>query len=153
MARYSTILQAVIDRITAHTKPTKRLAGWRFAEGAPITSEVEGQKDYPIARMLIPDMPEKEHDQLPLIQGTMIIKLVVSTERAKGIVAHVKAVETFADALDLDDTDLDLLLGGIMSKPFAINIHDPFTPENGISINTSVTMTVTPLESARGGRS
>lgn len=153
MPRYSTIVSTLISRLQAHNVALGILAGFKFVT-IPV-ADPEGERDLAsgVLRMFLPEIKEKAHDQLAIISGgTFTMKLTVSTKKDSGIAAHVLACEKVMDAIELNGSTIDLLLGATLAKPLEISVGEPFIPDGGISINSHVTVTVVPKAFKSGAR-
>jgi hypothetical protein len=155
MGRYSSVIEALTDRINAHIAADGILDGWKFLETPEI--EAHGMRDFPAVALFMPDMAEAEHGRI-IADGSMTLKLTVSTKRKKdssGLIEHYEAIEKVLDAIELavgedDETTLDLWLSATLVKPMVVSIRDPFPLE--ISLNSHLFISATPRPRARGNR-
>lgn len=148
MGRYSNVVQALIERINSHLATDGLLEGFKFAD-TPI-DDPEGQSDFPVLRLWLPDMTELAHGR-NFVDGTMGLKLTVSTSKAAGVVDFVEHVELVLDALELNDQgEKDLSMGGTLARPLTATVRDCFAL--GLSLNAHVHLSVLPKPKARGAR-
>ena len=155
VGRYSSVIEALIARVTGHNVTGGILADFKWVQ-LPV-KEPSGKDDLPSLRLFMPDpIKEKAQPQLTVIDGgTMVLKLTVSTLLSEGLAAHLAAIESVLDAIEIDpETDaLDLLLSDTLTKPMDVTAcANPFMPENGFSTNSHILLTVTPKPRVSGGR-
>lgn len=150
MGLYSSIIQAVIDRMTYHCKPGRLLAGVKFV--AEPESDIEGADDYPVVRMFVPELTEERHPTFGVdVSGS--VNLLVSNRRTAGIVAHAKLLELVLDCLEIGTdgtTTLDTTFGRKLDQPPLLTVKDVFAGQNAIHGQIWLSFTV-PL-SVRGTR-
>lgn len=101
MGRYSTPIKALISRLEFHATAGGGglLDGVQIVE-API-KEVEGKADVPSIRIMIPDMME-HFAPARTVDGTITVKIFVSTDRDDGIAASSDLLDHVLDALQTD---------------------------------------------------
>jgi hypothetical protein len=147
-ARYSAVLTALINRLTAHVAPAKLLAGYRLVT-TPV-KEVEGYSDIPSILLMPPSIDEKPRHPITLVDGTFTVRLDVATARDAGAVAHIQAVEKVMDGIELNDATLDQLLSATLSKPPEMKADG--TSMTDQAITTQITIVTTPLTVRSGNR-
>lgn len=155
MPRYSSIVTALIARLAAHNATGQLLDGFKLVT-LPV-KEVDGQTELAggVLRLYLPTIRERAHDQLAIVSGGSIsIDLAVSTWRDSGIAAHVLAVEKAMDAVELNGSTIDLLLGATLAKPIEVSQDGaPWMVEDGaLSMNTRLKISMVPRAVKSGGR-
>lgn len=148
MGRFSSVLAKLNDRIKRQTAENKILAGFTFVDTP--TADIEEEKDYPIIRQFMPDLIETPHARF-ISDGTMVLRLTVSSDRSKGLVDHLEHVEKFLDALERNpEGEIDLTLGHVIAKPMQVVVKEGFVLEN--SLTSQITISVLPNVVTRGAR-
>ena len=118
MGRYSSILEALIARIESHQAADGLLEGWKLV--VDPTQEVEGKKDLPVIRLLLPETVESISPVL-IADGVLTINLTISTSRKDGLLAFMQGLETVLDALVTNDEGvIDLSIDGTLCAPATI---------------------------------
>lgn len=145
-SRYESLIAVVIGRINTHRQSGGILEGCKF-EPAPSV-DVEGQRDFPIARMWLPTITEVSHPTV--VDGSITLKISLSTSVKEGLVEWMRKVETLLDAIELDERGVDTSLHGKLAKPMLINVRFSFATD--LSLNAQILVTLTPNASARAGR-
>jgi len=150
VAREAAVISALIARLEAHNVTAGLLAGWKFVK-IPV-KEVEGEKDFPILRLWVPDSVERAQGQLTIVDGgSMRIKLSVSTKRTLGVPAHCTACATVKDACELNGATIDLLLNSTLAKQIEFSsTGDSFIDD--LSINSHIIINAVPVSCISGGR-
>lgn len=146
MPTYSTPVADIIDRLNYHTKagqtPNRILAGWKF-ESIP-TSSTEGPKDLPSIRIYVPEVkgkyrPARNED------GTMTFKLLISTKRSDGLVAHLQGVEKVMDALNHNTSGLIKNIAGL-AKPWEWETGENYIVDHSISSEINMALMLQAVE-------
>lgn len=150
MGRYSSVYEAICARIANHTAIDGLLAGVKF-EPNPVR-EITGTKDLPAGRMMPPDLDEIARP-VALADGTFKMVLDVHTQRgvADEVINHLRMVEKFMDAVNMDGSTLDLLLGGRLQKAPVMTCRD-MVAKSDVSISSQLTLILTPKTCIAGGR-
>lgn len=150
MGKYSTPIKKFVERIAEHTHPTKILAGYKWS---PVPIEhVQGQCDLPMLCFLLPKISEKRK-AVVITDGTLILRLGLSVERAHGPEKWMQQLETVLDALEYDAATpavKDLSLGGALINPFSYEVRDAW--ETDTTVNFEIEITLRPNFTGRGDR-
>ncbi len=149
------MVSALVARLTGHIGPkesTKILAGFKPLEVGPLET-VEGEKDYPIIRIWIPELLLSPHARF-VGEGAMTLMVTVATSRKLGLVNWIETVEKVLDAIEKDHTtgEIGLSLNNTLEVPMVPQVRNNFAPENGLSINALITLSVMPKLFTRGNR-
>lgn len=148
MGAYARIVEALIARIDGHRKKGGILDGFKW-EPLPKT-DVTGESDFPFIRLWLPDISEEDHPR-DLVDGTMNLRLTVSSSRKAGLVAFTRNLETVMDAIELNDELVkDLGLSNTLVKALVAQARDNFA--NELSFNAQITLSVQAKVFVRGNR-
>lgn len=147
MGKYSSVLEVLISRIEAHQSGI--LSAFDF-NPQPV-KEIFGQKNFPTIRLQLPDLMEINHPS-GIVDGTMTLKVAISTSIKQGVTGFASAAELVSDALETDPQTLayDLSLGRTLVKPMVVVLQQPFATE--LSLNGLLLISALPRLTRRGNR-
>ena len=150
MGRYSTPIQGIIDRLKFHATtgqtPVRRLDGLKVLDIPEV--DVEGDKDFPSVRLFVPDFVER-FAPARNVDGTIQVKLLIATSRAKGIPELMSWIEKILDALQRDQTDQRSAIPGL-ARHFDCDVKDAYPKDR--SLNAPLTLLLQPAKHEIGSR-
>jgi hypothetical protein len=152
MSIYGNPVQVLIDRLTFQADKTatgRILTGWTFY---PMPTEhPDGQQDFPWTQLWLPDIDEVYHARL-LGQGTVVLKLSVSTARAAGVPALVDGLAAVMNAIETDHLtgNIGTHLSGTLISPLEMRSTNGWA--SPLALNGAVMVTLKPKLFTRGER-
>lgn len=141
MGAYADILTEISARLTAATGTGKLLAGVKFIATPRV--EAIGRVDLPEVRLFLPTITETHTARQPSV-STLVVRLLVGSDRSSGVPALALLVEKVVDAVGQTTAGKrDPLMGGRVADQWPWQWNAGEAEDVSITAELLLTMTAT----------